>query len=126
MPESGTSTITRISLLIGHLRSNLKPIRAYALVFVCVIVAGSIQQAGAQTFRGTILGTVTDPQNAVIAGATVTAKNVGTGIQRATVTDDVGNFVIPELPIGVYEVSIQGPSGFKLARVTDVKVEIAG
>ena len=34
----------------------------------------------AQTFRGTILGTVTDPSGAVVAGASVSVKNAGTGL----------------------------------------------
>jgi hypothetical protein len=80
--------------------------------------------AAAQTFRGTILGTVTDPQGAVVADAKVTARNVATGLERSTVTDSEGNYTIPELPIGVYEVNIQA-AGFKAAKVTDVKVEVA-
>ena len=46
------------------------------LVFVLLAVAG----LSAQTFRGTILGTITDPSGAVVAGAKVTAKNTGTGL----------------------------------------------
>ena len=49
------------------------------LVFVLLAVAG----LSAQTFRGTILGTVTDPSGAVIAGAKVTVKNTGTGLERS-------------------------------------------
>ncbi|MFN2510669.1 MAG: carboxypeptidase-like regulatory domain-containing protein [Pyrinomonadaceae bacterium] len=45
----------------------------------------------AQTFRGNILGTVTDPNGAVIPETTVTARNVGTGHERTTVTDSSGN-----------------------------------
>ena len=39
-----------------------------------------------QTFRGTILGSVTDPSGAVVAGATVKVRNVATGLERTTVT----------------------------------------
>jgi hypothetical protein len=107
------------------MKLNAKDLKGCLIALICVIGVGCLQQVGAQTFRGTILGTITDPRDAVVAGATVTAKNVGTGIQRVTMTDDVGNFAIPELAIGVYEVTVQA-TGFKPARVTDVKVEIAG
>ena len=125
MPESGASTLAQIRILVRWVKLNTRSLRGCVLALIFAIVVGPLQHVGAQTFRGTILGTVTDPRDAVVAGATVTAKNVGTGIQRVTVTDDVGNFAIPELPIGVYEVTVQA-TGFKLARVTDVKVEIAG
>jgi outer membrane receptor protein involved in Fe transport len=77
-----------------------------------------------QTFRGTILGTVTDPNGAVIPNATVTAKNVGTGIERSTTTDDFGNYTIPELQTGTYEVKVQF-SGFQAATVAGVVVEVS-
>ncbi len=81
--------------------------------------------ASAQTFRGTILGTVSDPNGAVVAGAKVTAKNTSTGLERSVVTDEAGNYTIPELPIGPYEVRVE-QSGFAPATVTNVTVEVAG
>ena len=50
----------------------------------------------AQTFRGTILGTVTDPNGAFVAGAKVTVRNVNTGLERSTTTDDAGNYTVAE------------------------------
>jgi outer membrane receptor protein involved in Fe transport len=79
----------------------------------------------AQTFRGKILGTVTDPSGAVLQGTKVTAKNVGTGIERSTVTDTDGNYTISELPIGTYEVRVE-QAGFQAGTVRDVVVEVAG
>src|ERR1700756_2311437 len=60
----------------------------------------------AQTFRGTILGTVTDRSGAVVSGATVTAKNEATGLERTTQTGITGSYTIPELPLGTYSVRI--------------------
>src|SRR5579885_2062710 len=53
-----------------------------------------------QTVTGRILGTVRDQQGAVIPNASVSAKNVGTGSQRATMTDASGGFTIDSLPAG--------------------------
>src|SRR5262249_48062047 len=66
----------------------------------------------AQTFRGTILGTVTDPSGAAIAGAGVAVKNVNTGLARTVSTSEDGTYSVPELPIGTYSVTVQ-KSGFR-------------
>jgi hypothetical protein len=78
----------------------------------------------AQTFRGTILGTVTDSAGAAVPEATVTAKNVATGLERSTVTDAAGNYTLPEMPIGTYEVRVE-KQGFQPAKVTGIVVEVA-
>ncbi|HXM35792.1 MAG TPA: carboxypeptidase-like regulatory domain-containing protein, partial [Pyrinomonadaceae bacterium] len=67
------------------------------------LMALVVAPLSAQTFRGTILGTVLDPNGAVVPGAKVTAKNVETGIERTTATDDQGNYTIAELQTGSYE-----------------------
>lgn len=78
----------------------------------------------AQTFRGALLGTVLDQQSAAVAGATVTAKNIATGIERSTVTDSEGNYTISELAIGIYEVTAKADN-FQTVKTTDVRVEVA-
>src|SRR5438309_10423864 len=78
----------------------------------------------AQTFRGTILGTVTDPSGAVVAGAKVTAKNVNTGLERTTQTSADGSYSVPELPIGAYTVTAT-QTGFQTAVISNVAVDVA-
>ena len=78
----------------------------------------------AQTFRGTILGTVTDPQGAVVAGAKVTVHNVDTGLDRTTQTSADGSYSLPELPIGTYTVTVT-QSGFQTAVTSNVAVNVA-
>src|SRR5436190_18570676 len=78
----------------------------------------------AQTFRGTILGTVSDPQGAVVAGAKVTVHNVDTGLERITQTSADGSYSVPELPIGTYTVTVT-QSGFQTAVTSNVAVNIA-
>ncbi len=80
--------------------------------------------AAAQTFRGTILGTVTDTSGAVIAGAKVTVRNAATGLVRETQTSSDGSYSVPELPIGTYTVTVE-QTGFQTAVTTDVKVDVA-
>lgn len=68
--------------------------------------------AHAQTTFATITGTAVDATGAVIANARVTATNVDTGIKTEAFTNDVGNYTIPQLNQGRYELRAQA-TGFK-------------
>ena len=62
--------------------------------------------AHAQT-TATIRGRVTDPQDAIMVGAKVVARNVATGLEEATTTTSDGLYVIPSLPAGTYDVRVE-------------------
>jgi hypothetical protein len=91
------------------------------LVFV-LLAAISLS---AQTFRGTILGSVTDPSGAVLPGASVTVKNVATGLARTTETSADGSYSLPELPIGTYTVTVT-LAGFQTFQANGVEVDVSG
>ena len=63
----------------------------------------------AQSDRGTLTGTVTDPASAVVPAAKVTLKNSETGAVYETVTTPTGNYTISSLPIGAYNLTIEAP-----------------
>ena len=86
------------------------------------LLCGAVSLA-AQTFRGTILGSVTDSSGAAVSGASVSARNTATGQQRTTQTSGDGSYSIPELPIGTYEVKAS-QTGFQ-TWVTRVDVGVA-
>lgn len=65
----------------------------------------------AQTETGQIIGTVTDPTGAVVAGAQVTVKSVDTGAARNATTSSEGVFTVANLQPGLYEVTVTA-SGF--------------
>lgn len=92
------------------------------VVLAVLLLAGAGVEA--QTFRGTILGTVTDSSGAAIGGATVTIKNVDTGLTRTVTTSDDGSYSVPELPIGNYHVTVE-KSGFKTGAVNAIRVEVS-
>src|SRR5260370_6380520 len=79
--------------------------------YVTCILALACFPVAAQDTTGKIVGTVTDPSGAVVAGATVTATNTGTGTARQTSSDRQGHYQILELPIGRYEVAAEA-TGF--------------
>src|ERR1051326_2922832 len=94
-----------------------------ARIFLVFVLLAAVSLS-AQTFRGTILGTVTDPSGAVASGAKVMVKNTGTGLERATETSGDGSYSLPELPIGTYNVTIT-QSGFQTFVATGVTVDVA-
>jgi hypothetical protein len=97
------------------------------IVTVCISMALlflASTRLPAQTFRGTILGSVTDTSGAVVAGAKVTVKNLGTGLERTTETSADGTYSLPELPIGTYSVTIS-QTGFQTFVANNVTVDVA-
>src|SRR6476646_1445773 len=66
----------------------------------------------AQTVASTIVGTVTDPANAVVPGAEIQLVDTRTGAVRTTVTDTSGLFRFPNIAPSVYSVTVKA-GGFK-------------
>ena len=94
------------------------------LYLLLVFVLLSTAMLVGQTFRGTILGSVTDPSGAFVAGATVKVRNEATGLERTTVTSGDGSYTVSELPIGTYSVSVT-VTGFQTAVTNKVEVDVA-
>ena len=95
----------------------------FVFIFVILAICG-LPVFGQVTPTGSISGAVTDPQGAVVPNATVTVNNKSNGVTRTATTSDSGAFTIPQLPAGVYTVTVQATSGFKKSQVTDVKVDV--
>lgn len=93
-------------------------------VTVMVAVTLLAPMSHGQTFRGTVVGTVTDASGAAVPGAKVTLRNVATGLERDTLTSDDGSYAVPELPIGTYDVTI-AKAGFQTAVTNGVQVGVA-
>jgi len=78
-----------------------------------ILIVFSAGACLAQTTTGSIVGTVTDPSGGVVAGASVTVTNEGTGIVVIKITTDAaGHYVATTLPVGRYSVTVEAP-GFK-------------
>lgn len=76
-----------------------------------------------QTTSTTILGTVTDPSGAAVAGAKVTATNIRTQVKREDVSTSSGDYSFPLLDIGEYSVTVEAP-GFKTANRAGLVLQI--
>jgi len=77
----------------------------------------------AQKTTSDIVGTVVDSSDQAIAGATVTAKNNGTGATKSTTTDSTGGFRIPNLQPGRYEITAEAPN-FSKSVVKDIELNV--
>jgi hypothetical protein len=82
-----------------------------------------VNATAAQTFRGGLGGTVSDPQGAAIVGALVAAVDDSTAQSRQTVTTSAGTFVFQDIPQGSYTVTINA-SGFEPLKVDKVIVSV--
>ena len=103
------------------MENRCKP--ALTLVFIALLVL-TAAPGWSQTFRGTILGIVTDPTGAAIPGANLSVRNVDTGLVRNTETQADGSYRVPELPIGTYDVTVE-KAGFQSSVTSGVKVDVS-
>src|ERR1051325_5186052 len=74
--------------------------------------------------RGTIRGVVSDPSGAAVPEATVTVKNVNTGLTQTVKTSSDGVYSVLYLPAGSYTVSTE-KEGFRKAETTGIDVHVA-
>lgn len=77
----------------------------------------------AQEPTGAIEGTVSDPQGALVQGASVTARNAATNFARTATSEDNGRYRISQLPPGTYEVKVTG-TNFKTSVITNFVVAV--
>ena len=103
--------------LLAKLRGAAKRIPIFALMLACAAMIASA--AGAQSYRGSIRGTVFDPSGAVVPNATISAKDVATGLTRDAASSADGTYVVSELPAGTYEVTAK-VAGFLPFRATAI------
>ncbi|MBO0800783.1 MAG: carboxypeptidase regulatory-like domain-containing protein, partial [Blastocatellia bacterium] len=85
--------------------------------------ANGANNAYAQFETATVLGTVRDQNRAVLPVATVTLKNIATGITQTTLTDANGDFLFTSVKIGNYRVTAE-LKGFATAVVEQVTVTV--
>src|SRR5690349_16118184 len=97
-----------------------KKVFLYSVLFLCLIVfSGS---ALAQSNSGSIIGTVKDPNDAVVPNAKVTITNNANGETRETTSSESGEFAVANLDAGNYKVTITA-SGLKTLVLASVTVE---
>ena len=82
------------------------------------VVAGFAQSTG-----GRMIGRITDPTGAQVAGAAVTVTNEATGVASSATSNDSGDFSLLQLPVGTYQVKVEH-AGFKQNLRKGVTLEV--
>jgi hypothetical protein len=96
--------------------------RLLPAVFVLALVAGTAAHAQVEAINGSIRGRVSDPAGGAGPAAPGTAKNEATGYTRSTTTGTDGYYVLPNLPLGSYTVTI-GKEGFATLNFPGVELQ---
>src|SRR5690242_2515872 len=94
------------------------------IVLAAAVLFGFTAALSAQTFRGSITGVVTDSSGAAIAGALVKLDSPSTGLARSVPTNAQGQYLFPDLPVGLYSITLSQP-GFESKRVEGVEVAVS-
>ncbi|MBV9505682.1 MAG: carboxypeptidase regulatory-like domain-containing protein, partial [Acidobacteriia bacterium] len=92
--------------------------RSVSFLLLCALAAF------AQSDRGTITGTISDPAGAVVGSAAIEARNTETGAVYPVASSATGNYTIVQLPAGNYELTVTAP-GFKKFIRTGLIVQAA-
>jgi len=92
---------------------------------LCLITAGILAASSlfGQATTAKVVGSVTDPSGAVIAGAKVDIRSVQTNLTRSTSTDQQGNYEFNFLPVGAYTLAVEA-TGFQTANVTSFQLSL--
>src|SRR4051794_6966442 len=96
-----------------------KLLRLFA-VFVPLVLICALPMI-AQVNFGRISGSVSDSSGAVVPAVKVRVLNEGTGVERLVVSNDTGDYVATNLPVGVYTVKLESP-GFQAATRTGLNL----
>src|ERR1700676_4412472 len=103
---------------MGPYRNGLCVSLVSAAIFILLAIP-----LAAQLPTATILGVAKDSSGGVLPNATVTVTNVDTGLTRTVKTTDDGEYRLPELPVGRYEVKAEH-AGFKTVSRKGITLEV--
>ncbi len=123
---------TDVSQRVSHASPPIVARRVFWLLAMMTAAVLALAPASRAQVSASISGRITDPTGATVSGATVMAKNVETGASRSTVTDEAGQYWVPSLPVGEYEVHVtkqgfqeQVQNGIHLSVGQEAVVELA-
>src|ERR1044071_4477751 len=94
-----------VYLLGGPIKMKLRIATVLSFAFLAIMIFSAATLA--QTSKGTLTGTVTDPSGASVTSATITARNLENGETRTVTTGKYGDYTISAILPGMYEVKAE-------------------
>jgi Carboxypeptidase regulatory-like domain/TonB-dependent Receptor Plug Domain len=98
-------------------------VAAHLLVLAVLVPLGLPSRLSAQIVGATMSGTVTDTSGGVVPNASISVKNIGTGITHGTVTNSAGLYTVPNLQPGPYELTAAA-DGFNTGVRTGITLNV--
>jgi hypothetical protein len=95
-------------------------------VWICLLILSLAVISAAQGDTARLQGTVTDPQDAAVVGASVTVTDESTGRTTTVVTNDTGFYTVPGLPPGRYRVEVTMKGFKKISRQLELQIAQVG
>jgi hypothetical protein len=120
VPVPGATTMMSLKILRIAARVRVQRRGRYGTALLVFLLAAALYSFGQEA---TIVGTVTDPSGAAVPNVAVTVTHVETATTRTSVTNDVGQYVVPGLKIGHYNVNAKA-SGFKVAETNGIVLNV--
>jgi hypothetical protein len=109
------------------LLSRLRRLKRFARTGVLLVLAvgGACVQARAQLYTGSLTGTVLDPSEKAVSGATVVLIDADRSTRDTLMTGILGRYLFRSLPPGNYSIQV-GASGFETLVIPDIVIEVNG
>jgi hypothetical protein len=96
-----------------------------AILFAGLLIAICGKSARAQYENGSLIGTIHDATGAAVGNAAVTVTNVNTGIIVQVIANESGDYEVPALRVGTYDIKATAP-GFLLSEASNITVSVGG
>jgi hypothetical protein len=106
---------------VKHVIAHIPKYIRIGVCLACFLISSGPLQG--QVNLASFVGTVKDPSGAVVPGAKVTIRNIGTGMERTVSTDASGGYTITNLPVGHYSLTVS-MKGFKSYIIPDVELQV--
>src|ERR1051326_8610080 len=110
------------SVRVTGIRLCNQYVRSAVMLVVLILLATLHVWSQSQAINGSIRGRVADVSGAAVPGAAVAVRNTETGFSRSIESNSDGYYVLPNLPLGPYEVTIT-KQGLSTVKATDIRLE---
>jgi hypothetical protein len=116
------TTVPCLTAISARLTDGCIKMLQLMLIVMPLLLANESRAFAQAQNTGSIYGSVTDPSGAVLPGASVTVAEPSKGVNRAVTSSKTGEFVVPDLPVGVYILTVS-VNGFETFVTSDITVD---